>query len=163
MRKLKISIHSFVDIITNSSTEIYTYVTNVENAFKMINEILKIAGCEKKAEDLFNVLIVPNDWDDIIENAEEVGFEDEELTKEFNNLLTNRNAVYEDKSWEGQNKFDEEKLIPFLMKDERWKKFHGDEYYNETRMIIESKDKSKSDKDIWNMIFDLFSQEGISG
>lgn len=162
MKKLKLNVHSFVDIITNSSTEIYTYATNEENAYKLINEILKIAGSEKKAEDLFNVSIVPKDWDTIIDYAEDDGFEDEIINNEFNDLLVERSKVYEEKGREGQNKFDEEQIIPFLIKNERWKEVWNEEY-NGTSMLIEPKDKSKSDNDIWSMIFDLFDQEAYGG
>lgn len=49
------SIHSVVDVITNSSTVIYTYQTgSVDPAKELVNEMLKLSGVvDKKAEDIF--------------------------------------------------------------------------------------------------------------
>ena len=55
MKKLVIPIHSFVDVITNSSTTIYVgcHSNTIEYAKDLINNLLKIAGSDKKADDLF--------------------------------------------------------------------------------------------------------------
>jgi hypothetical protein len=52
-----ITLHSFSDIITNSSTEIFTTCTenSVELIKKFINTILKEAGSDKTADDLFTI------------------------------------------------------------------------------------------------------------
>lgn len=57
--EIRLNIHSIIDVITNSSTEIYTHAcTNAkEFAYEALNEILKISGSNKKAEDLFDVTI----------------------------------------------------------------------------------------------------------
>ena len=49
METLRIPIHSFVDVITNSSTVIYTYAgdNSVKICHEAVNEILKVAGSEK--------------------------------------------------------------------------------------------------------------------
>ena len=53
-------IHSIVDVITNSSTVIYTYQDNsIEPAKELVNEMLKLSGItDKTADDIFcfNVL-----------------------------------------------------------------------------------------------------------
>lgn len=51
----KIKIHSVVDVITNSSTTIFTYQNDsIEPAKELIDEILKLAGItDKKADDIF--------------------------------------------------------------------------------------------------------------
>jgi hypothetical protein len=50
----KFSIHSVVDVITNSSTVIYTYQSGcVSPAKDLINEVLKLSGVDKKADDVF--------------------------------------------------------------------------------------------------------------
>jgi len=52
----KIKIHSVVDIITNSSTVIYTWHDDcVQPVKEMITEFLKVFDIDKKVEDLFYV------------------------------------------------------------------------------------------------------------
>jgi hypothetical protein len=48
-------IHSIVDVITNSSTVIYTYQDNsIEPAKELVNEMLKLSGItDKTADDVF--------------------------------------------------------------------------------------------------------------
>jgi hypothetical protein len=50
-------LHSVVDQITNSSTEIYIFegLNTPELVHKFFNDILKIAGSDQKSEDLFDV------------------------------------------------------------------------------------------------------------
>lgn len=52
---IKLKLHSIVDVITNSSTVIYTYQSGcVAPAKELINEMLKLSGeTDKKAEDIF--------------------------------------------------------------------------------------------------------------
>ena len=55
MQLFKFNIHSIVDVITNSSTVIYTYEDGCEAPAKeLINEMLKLSGePDKRAEDIF--------------------------------------------------------------------------------------------------------------
>jgi len=57
--EIKIPVHSIIDVITNSSTEIY--VNPASNTSKVIKEfidgILKSAGSDKKCNDLFEIKI----------------------------------------------------------------------------------------------------------
>jgi hypothetical protein len=56
--KTKINLHSVIDLITNSSTEIYTYSSGSLAACKeMINEFFKVAGIEKTCDDIFELSI----------------------------------------------------------------------------------------------------------
>ena len=51
---IKIKIHSTVDLITNSSTVIFTYSGNaVEPLKQLVNEMLKLQGSNKTFEDVF--------------------------------------------------------------------------------------------------------------
>jgi hypothetical protein len=54
--RVVIPIHSFVDLITNSSTEIFVEANaeTVKTVKALVNELLKIAASELKADDLFN-------------------------------------------------------------------------------------------------------------
>jgi len=73
--KVIIPIHSVIDVITNSSTEIFTNASsNSPKLMKdVINSILQVAGCDKTADDLFDIELktVPSDIGCIIERAEE--------------------------------------------------------------------------------------------
>ena len=53
---IKIKPHSIVDVITNSSTVVYvqTHDNTIKYAKELINTFLKVAGSDKKANDLFN-------------------------------------------------------------------------------------------------------------
>jgi hypothetical protein len=53
-----IKIHSLTDLITNSSTVIYTYSDRSPKALKeMIDEIFKVLGVEQKCKDVFDISV----------------------------------------------------------------------------------------------------------
>lgn len=56
MKELRIKIHSVVDVITNSSTTIYTMAGagTIKTIKLMVDSILTIAGSDLKAEDMFD-------------------------------------------------------------------------------------------------------------
>lgn len=61
---IRIPIHSVTDLITNSSTTIYTYSDRSADAcIAMLDEILKVLGSDKKCTDMFRVEVVPEDYD----------------------------------------------------------------------------------------------------
>lgn len=64
---IRIPIHSVTDLITNSSTTIYTYSDrSAEACVKMIDEILKALHVEKTCADMFKVAVGIDDggyWD----------------------------------------------------------------------------------------------------
>lgn len=67
MKKLIIPIQSFIDVVTNSSTEIFVEATThtKNHIISMVNEILKAGGSDKICDDLFEIrLIDPTDEDD---------------------------------------------------------------------------------------------------
>ena len=59
MKPLTIYIHSFVDLITNSSTEIYISATDktIESIEKLVDNILSMGHSEYKCRDLFEISI----------------------------------------------------------------------------------------------------------
>lgn len=59
----KFKLHSVVDVITNSSTVIYTYQNgSVDPAKELINEMLKLVGVtDKTADDLFYFAVLPGE------------------------------------------------------------------------------------------------------
>ena len=59
---IKIPIHSCTDLITNSSTVIFTYSDSAEPAMiEMINEVFKTFGIDKKCEDVFDTVVLCDD------------------------------------------------------------------------------------------------------
>jgi hypothetical protein len=54
----KIKIHSITDLITNSSTTIYTYSRGSVDAFKsVVNEMLLLCGRGKTCDDIFSIVV----------------------------------------------------------------------------------------------------------
>lgn len=50
-------IQSYIDIITNSSTTVFTYADNVEGVKRVINGVLKVASSEYTCDDLFDITV----------------------------------------------------------------------------------------------------------
>jgi hypothetical protein len=60
-----INVHSQTDLITNSSTTIYTYSDQSPKALKdMVNEFFKAFGINHKCEDIFSMVVLPEYLDD---------------------------------------------------------------------------------------------------
>lgn len=79
--KLEIKIHSFIDIITNSSTEIFVQASQktIDNIKLLIDNILAIGGSQLKCDDIFLLSLNSEDED---------GYEDyEKIYIETNCLL----------------------------------------------------------------------------
>ena len=65
MKKIKVNLHSSVDVITNSSTVIYTYQDGSEGPVrKLIEEIFKLAGIEKSVDDIFEFTVESDGYND---------------------------------------------------------------------------------------------------
>ena len=59
----KLNIHSIVDVITNSSTVIYTYQDSTKEAKELLQEILNLIGEKKEVDDLFYIGVFLEDGD----------------------------------------------------------------------------------------------------
>jgi phosphoglycerate-specific signal transduction histidine kinase len=70
MNSLTINIHSFVDLITNSSTEIFVQASDqtVKSVKKLIDELLKLGNSQYKCEDLFDIYLTVGVWNDDIDD-----------------------------------------------------------------------------------------------
>lgn len=61
---MKIPVHSIIDLITNSSTEIFTYSDNSEKAvIEMIDGIFASFGIDKKCNDVFDTVVLADEYD----------------------------------------------------------------------------------------------------
>jgi len=76
---MKIPIHSCTDLITNSSTVIFTYSDSSEPAMiEMIDELFKTFGIDKKCSDVFDTVVLCDDdyrygeYGDIPEDVKDV-------------------------------------------------------------------------------------------
>lgn len=66
MNMLVINVHSFVDLITNSSTEIYTsaHGRTIDMAKDLVDKVLQAGGSAVTADDLFNFSLTITGWDE---------------------------------------------------------------------------------------------------
>ena len=66
MERLLIKIHSVVDVITNSSTTVYTMAgpSTIKTIKLMVDSILRIAGSDVKAEEMFDFELTAAGADD---------------------------------------------------------------------------------------------------
>lgn len=56
--KLTIPIHSIIDLITNSSTEIFVHSeSSIEPVKELLNELLRIEGSDKTCDEIFDISI----------------------------------------------------------------------------------------------------------
>ena len=58
------------DIITNSSSVTYTYANGSQKLYDLLNAVMQAIGAEGKAEDFFDVLVVPENWNDVLDYLE---------------------------------------------------------------------------------------------
>jgi len=74
---MKVKIHSTTDLITNSSTVIFTYSEGSEGSLKeMVNEIFKTFNINKTYDEVFNTVVLCEDeylYGEYIENLEDDG------------------------------------------------------------------------------------------
>jgi Na+/phosphate symporter len=144
--------HSIIDVITNSSTEIYTFTSeeSIKDAYNLLNEIIKISGSDKKAEDLF---IITREYDDLCKIADIINDNIEKVEEqELKDLLSKEEAYYEN-----------EELMKYLKENleicnKYISKFSDCDDNFESKLLILAKDKNISDKDIYKMFFGLFGQ-----
>lgn len=67
----KIKLHSITDLITNSSTTIYTYSDGSPKVLEeLVNEILVLMGSDKKCADVFNMSVMLEDIEDYLQWAD---------------------------------------------------------------------------------------------
>jgi len=76
---MEIRVHSITDLITNSSTTIYTNsLGSIDACKEMIDEFFKVLGVDKKCDDVFNLVVTFSE--DLLYADQHEGF-----TKEFLN------------------------------------------------------------------------------
>jgi len=154
--ELRIAVHSMVDVITNSSTVIYTWTNgdkSIAVAKEMIDYILSVAGSDKKAEDLFEFTI------DYTEDALESIAEDMLESEEFEELNSMPNETRED--WDNQYAKAIE-IFRAMSKDQQER--YATNYLNFPRnedLIIKPKDNTDIETlSLCRVFKDIFEQDG---
>ncbi len=72
---MRINIHSIVDVITNSSTTIFTYQNSIKEAKELVAEMLSLMGSDETPDDVFYYGLFYDDDYHYIERAEDQGVE----------------------------------------------------------------------------------------
>jgi len=162
--EMLVKIHSFIDVITNSSTEMFLVMNSfaVKGMFEVIDEILRVAKSDKKAEDIFDIE-VERDWDKLTEGFMEYYHYSDYSKKRENDcynetervLIENAEAI---KDWNKRNEYEQAIVTPYLKETGRWKEFTHDydDIPRETFLKITAKNNDQSTIDIWNKITCLF-------
>jgi hypothetical protein len=84
VKEIKLEIHSMVDLITNSSTEIFISANDnaEENVKKILQKILDVTGSTKKVDDVFEVKVKHEDScfaeEDVVKNILTVKLKDDD-------------------------------------------------------------------------------------
>lgn len=101
MKDIKVNIHSIVDVITNSSTEIFIGVhsKSIDMIKEVINDILELSNSTKTVDDLFEFELLSYDidcdidcwWDEYkYENKNIKKIDRKKISKEEENNLRNK-------------------------------------------------------------------------
>ena len=79
MEKFKLNVHSVIDLITNSSTEMFVdYSGSIEPVKELVNEFLKAEGSTLHCDDIFEIKLIDTytdeEWDEDSEGPSEIQF-----------------------------------------------------------------------------------------
>lgn len=147
-KTFKVSVDSMIDIITNSSTEIYTYPASgaQEQVKRVIDAILKEAGSALKFDDLFTcVKVVSQRAEEDFHYWLEYGDGQKEIGSDT--LLNKKTA----KAWIAKHKEEADKLfLKWLDNNEKFS------YNREMAYDLEIRNKSGVNTGLSDMIQDIF-------
>ena len=159
--ELKVKVHSLIDVITNSSTEIFIVMNNgaEKGMFEVLNNVLKVAGSDKKAEDLFDISI-EQDWnmisDQFIYNGHYNDYpESIELVEGEKELIEKYAGI---KDWKERENYKMNIIASYLKVSGRWEDFSYGIYDQQfhTYLKVVPKNKEEFPIDIWEQIEKLF-------
>lgn len=151
MDKLTVNLHSFVDIITNSSTVIYTYVNSVDAVKEFINEVLKsLPNVTLAADDLyeFEVQFTENGAEHVAEIVLNTP-----THKHHDELTVISQWVYPD--WKAKRKA----LADYVRENMSYKDEYSDgwdTYYPETELVLKSKVSENQRNDLGKLLENIF-------
>lgn len=85
---IKIKMHSLIDLITNSSTEIFTYSEgSVKPMKEMINEIVGTFGIKETCDDMFDTVVMCDDEYRYRKYIERLKGDGENLPKDYDESI----------------------------------------------------------------------------
>jgi len=170
-----VNLHSHVDVITNSSTVIYSWTRSdaVEQLKSMVNELLQLAGAKKDFDDIFEVQKRWQNTDYAAERMYDPEYDNGESYPEFKEyfkLQKQANEIYDsiaESAWRdpayieaqkaAQMKFDEI-LYSLPYEEQRNIMDDGDNYLQDDLVLI-VKD-SGIEKSVLEMFINIFEQDG---
>lgn len=139
------------DIITNSSSVVYSRATSVESLHEFINEILSMFGVSKKSEDVFDILIIPDDLKYTDEHIDEY---------DFYELFGFDKKSFEKLSWSERYNLTEKRGLELAIEGKLELSLFEDEYgYMDSSYLVRQKDGT--DTNIGKMLEGLFSHDAI--
>ena len=143
MEMFKVNLHSAVDVITNSSTTIFTYSEGSDKkAVELINELLGVLGSDLKAEDMFYMGVFLDDTDYLLER---IG--DRYWGKDGCDIELMKEEGCEDSLIEAINddNFSANDLIEKILKGEiskpKWLSDDDDDQYSTTLYVLPKEEK----------------------
>jgi hypothetical protein len=178
--EMRINLHSLIDVITNSSSEIFLVMNSnaVKGMFEIIDEILKVGGSGYRAEELFTVDLEQDykrpagnfirqyskKWDRELRAMGEKRnkeFENDEvkaLIEGFEDIRIKANKSGSYTYWRDEEKYLKDKIVPYLLIDDRYENYLDGEYTEElpSWLVVKAKDQSASTMEIWGKIQTLF-------
>lgn len=147
MKAIQINIHSIVDIITNSSTEIYIAADNstITTIQELVDNLLSTAGSDLKSTDLFTFeLEVPDRYYDSVQDSRCYGCEEFEACE----LRKGAEAIQKCEH------------VPSF---EEWKENNYDDQYDRGVIVTAKREECKVSAKILSNLSGLFSiEEGYS-
>ena len=172
---IKIKLQSFIDLITNSSTEVFSTVdtNSVEGLYKMLDAVLKVGGSNLKAKDILEIRVefdesgIDSYSDYIFDliNADKEYLESSNYIKYLNlrDLYHNtKDNSYDDDFWEHKEFMvkDYSKKDGVKSFDEYCKDYNNDsnEWIIESHIVMKFKDPFIDSK-ILDIINNLFNHE----
>ena len=70
--KFRVNTHSVIDLITNSSTEMFMNMeSSVEPLKELINEFFRVSGVNKTCDDVFKITVANSYWEDYFEDMKD--------------------------------------------------------------------------------------------
>ena len=163
--KVTIPFHSVVDVITNSSTVIFTWAASSAESMvrDLVNEILQKAGSDRVFEDLYTVKVVlypgslESALDSVLEQAEDPDERDADARLQA--LYDIDNADYPADDWKTRYDALLEYMADNYSPDELDNHHNYYDFPLETGIVIESIDGSDSNVD--NILSNLFTHDAI--
>jgi hypothetical protein len=159
MKTIRINPHSFVDIITNSSTVIYTYVQSIDAVKEFINEVLaNIPNLTVTADDLYEFKKQLRDPESIAWRIlEDPDDPHHKALNEINEKASWGEPGYKDK-WEEINAYVLEHIDPDTDRYDDW----DSDFSPETELVmIPKQSRDEAREDLGELLDSIFSHSAF--